>query len=982
VSKLGSERRAVQDRIVKYATEVGWQYLPPNESTRLRHDGMKPILWDVFIERVQGLNSAVVDRLKAEEIANRVIRAPSSIEGNLQAWEYLRGLKTVFVETERRERNIHLLDFDAVHRNTFHVTDEFRFTNGVNAIRADIAFLINGIPILLIETKAVTKLEGINEALDQVRRYHREAPELLSIAQVYALTHLVQFYYGATWNTSRKNLFNWKEESAGQDFESLVKHFVARERMLRVLRDYILFTRKDDELAKVILRPHQMRAVERALGRAQNKEKQRGLVWHTQGSGKTYTMITIAKRLIEEPVFENPTVLMLVDRNELESQLFGNLAATLLGQSVRPYNKLGYYTQIGNISIAESKKGLRELLKDDTRGLIVTMIHKFDDIPANINTRSNIFVLVDEAHRTTGGDLGNFLMGALPNATYLGFTGTPIDKTSHGKGTFKVFGKDDPNGYLDKYSISESISDGTTVPLYYSLAPNELQVDKETLEKEFLNLREVQGVSDVEDLNRVLERAVTLRNMLKNRDRVQRIAQYVAKHYTENVEPMGYKGFLVGVDREACTLLKAALDDYLPPEYSRVIISAAQNDREEIAKYHLSEEEEKRIRKDFIDSEKLPKILIVTEKLLTGYDAPVLYCMYLDKPMRDHVLLQAIARVNRPYEDENGKRKPGGFIVDFVGIFDNLEKALAFDSKDVKATIEGIDLLKDRFKDLIKIARTEYLPIATGKAADKAVEAAINAFMDEEERHGFYRFFKEIETLYEIISPDPFLREFMGDYEMLADMYSAIRAAFDGNEPIDRELARKTAYLVQEHTQAGMIHESVKIYEITPDTLRIIAESDQPDNVKVFNLLKSIQKKVEEEGEFKPYLISIGERAEQIANAFIEHQEDVIETLRQLEEEAQKMLEAARQQAEMDVSAEAFTVYWLLQQSGVEQEKAEKATDEIEATLEKHPYWRTNDGQARKVRRTFYSQLEKIGVKKIKEAVDNIMRIIQRGSNG
>ncbi|MDO8568841.1 MAG: HsdR family type I site-specific deoxyribonuclease, partial [Dehalococcoidales bacterium] len=542
-----------------------------------------------------------------------------SIEGNLQAWEYLKGLKTVFVETEKRERNLRLLDFNDPSRNTFHVTDEFSFTNGVHTVRADVAFLINGIPVIMIETKAATRLDGIAEGLDQVRRYHREGPELAALMQIFSLTHMIQYYYGATWNLSRKNLFNWKEESAGKDFETLVKTFVAPERVLRLLRDFILFTRKDDELQKVVLRPHQMRAVERVLVRAHDPAKRRGLIWHTQGSGKTYTMITIAKRLVEDPVFKNPMVLMLVDRTELETQLFGNLAAVGLG----------------TVEVASSKERLKELLKNDTRGIIVTMIHKFDDIPAKINTRSNIFVLVDEAHRTTGGDLGNYLMGALPNATYLGFTGTPVDRTAYGKGTFKVFGIDDPQGYLDKYSIAESVEDGTTVPLYYALAPNELRVDRQILEKEFLDLAEAEGVSDIEELNRVLDKAVNLRNMLKNRERVQRVAQYIAKHFKETVEPLGYKAFIVGVDREACCLLKEALNQYLPDEYSKVVISPGHNDPPELARYHLSDQDEKDIRKAFIKPEAMPKILIVTEKLLTGYDAPVLYCMYLDKPMRD-----------------------------------------------------------------------------------------------------------------------------------------------------------------------------------------------------------------------------------------------------------------------------------------------------------------------------------------------------------
>jgi type I restriction enzyme R subunit len=266
---------------------------------------------------------------------------------------------------------------------------------------------------------------------------------------------------------------------------------------------------------------------------------------------------------------------MIVDRNELEQQLFGNLEA------------VGF----GRVEIARSKRHLIELLRNDYRGLIVSMIHKFEGIPANVNTRENIFVLVDEAHRSTGGKLGNYLMGALPNATYIGFTGTPIDKTAHGKGTFKVFGTDDSKGYLDKYSIKESIEDGTTVPLHYS---------------EFLNLKEIEGVSDIEELNKVLDKAVTLKNMLKSPDRVEKIAKFVAEHFREVIEPMGYKAFLVAVDREACAFYKEALDKYLPPEYSEVVISKGPNDPEELAKYHRIEEQEEQIRKNFRNPDALP----------------------------------------------------------------------------------------------------------------------------------------------------------------------------------------------------------------------------------------------------------------------------------------------------------------------------------------------------------------------------------------
>jgi type I restriction enzyme R subunit len=963
MTRLGNERATVQAPLLRYATEIGWEYLSPEEALRLRRGETSPILWETFIEKVLQLNPGMIDHLKAEEEGKRLIRVSPTVEGNFQAWEFLKGLKTVYVEAERRERNLRLLDFEFVHHNAFHVTDEFTFTNGVNHIRADVVFLINGIPIILIETKAATKLQGMAEALEQVRRYHREGPELLALLQIFGLTHLVQYYYGATWNTAHKNLFNWKGETAGKDFETLVKSFVTPQRVLRILRDFILFTRKDEELNKIILRPHQMRAVDRALNRAFDPKKRRGLIWHTQGSGKTYTMITIAKRLIEEPIFENPTVLMLVDRNELETQLFGNLAACGFGRSV---------------AIANSKRHLQELLQNGTRGLIVSMIHKFDDVPAKINLRENVIVLVDEAHRSTGGDLGNYLMGALPNATYLGFTGTPIDKTAYGKGTFKVFGSDDPKGYLDKYSIAESIEDGTTVPLYYSLAPNDLRVDRETLEREFLDLVEAEGVSDVDDLNRILEKAVTLRNMLKNRERVQRIAQYIARHFTETVAPMGYKAFVVAVDREACALYKDALDKYLSPEYSKVVISPGHNDPPELARHHLSEDEEKRIRRAFVKPDEPPKILIVTEKLLTGYDAPILYCMYLDKPMRDHVLLQAIARVNRPHEDENGKNKPGGFVLDFVGIFENLEKALAFDSKDVLSVIEGLEVLQTRFKKMMAQARAEYLHLTEGKSEDKAAESVLEEFRDEEKRHAFYRFFDELEDVYEIVSPDPFLREFLEDYQRLGDMYALLRSAFEGGRLTNRELARKTAYLVQEHTQVGVIREAITVFEITPETLEQIARSKQPDTVKVFNLLKSIEKKVEEESLTAPYLISIGERAEAIAEAFKQRQVSTQEALMQLEELIHAINEAEHEQAERRISGSPFAIFWLLKQEGAPVAEAENVAREMSQAFYRYPHWGSSERQAREVRRALYNHLQRVGIKNISEIAERIMAILRR----
>jgi type I restriction enzyme, R subunit len=976
MTPLGSEMGAVQYPLIKYAVEAGWTYLSPAAALQARGGENGLLLRQTFLDQVQKLNPGVVGPLQAEKLAQELAVLPPRIEGNLAAWEYLRGLKTVFVPAQNRELNARLLAADWPD-NTYHVTDELRFHNGTHKIRLDVAFFINGLPVLLVEAKSALKQDGIAEALEQLRRYHDQGPELLALIQVHTLTHLVHYYYGPTWNRSHKSLFNWRDEHPAAGFEDLVKSFVHPQRLTRLLTDFILFTREDDELRKVILRPHQMRAVERLVRRAADPQKQRGLVWHTQGSGKTYTMIAAAKKIIETPLFENPTVLLLVDRNELQSQLFANLASVGLE----------------NAPVAQSKRDLRHLLATDRRGLVVSMIHKFDQIPANINIRANIFVLVDEAHRTTGGDLGNYLMAALPNATYLGFTGTPIDRTHYGQGTFVVFGKDDDQGYLDKYSIAQSIEDRTTVPLHYTLAPNELQVDRDTLEREFLSLAEAEGVSDIEELNLILDRAVTLANMLKNPERMARIAAHVADHYRKVVEPMGYKAFLVAVDRQACARYKGLLDQHLPPEYSEVVYSPAHNDPAELARYHLSDDREKAIRKSFRDPAALPKILIVTEKLLTGFDAPVLYCMYLDKPMRDHVLLQAIARVNRPYEDDDGRAKPAGFVLDYVGIFDKLEKALAFDSqdiKDVQQVVTDLEVLKDDFVKQMAKARADYLPVPHGYSGDKATEQVLAHFRDEDVRHAYYRFYRDLSDLYEMLSPDAFLYPYIADYDLLSRIYRILRAAYD-SVFVDKELTRKTAQLVQAHTHGGAIQDTLEIYEINEHLLERLARDDTPDTVKIFNLHKSIQELINRQGNQAPYLYAIGERAEAVIRAFQERQKATLEALADLEKMIADIIQAEVERVALNLSPDAFVVYFLLKQEGLPEAPA--IARDSEAIFADYPHWRSSDAQERAVRTKLYGiLLKKLPVSggqlqikdggELPDLVNRLLAVAGRAGNG
>jgi type I restriction enzyme R subunit len=522
------EYKTVQARILAYAQEIGWSFVSREEAERRRGFGPhpNPLPEDGargLAERAQKASLFFGDLLHAQvrafnpkykeaegALVGEFQRFHSDIYGNRDFLTALRNQHKFFSAEDNRELDITLIDYGDVARsqsdwrNIYEVTEEFYYHNGRYGTREDLVFLINGVPVLVIECKNATKDEGIALGVDQIRRYHVETPEVMMPQMLFTATEAIGFDYGATWNTVRRNIFRWKHEEIG-NLETKVKTFCAVPHLLRLLKDFILFAEKDEELQKVVLRQHQTAGADRVVARALDSKLARGLIWHTQGSGKTYTMIKAAEMLFKAPQADKPTVLMMIDRNELEDQMLKNLAAVGLG----------------NVAHAHRIAELNRLLRSDYRGIIVTTIQKFRDMPASINTRTNVYVLIDEAHRTTGGDLGNYLMAGLPNATFIGFTGTPVDKTIYGKGTFKTFGGEDDKGYLHKYSISESIDDGTTLPLYYDLAPNEMLVPHEVMEKEFLALAETEGIADIEELNKILERAVNLKNFLKGKERIK-----------------------------------------------------------------------------------------------------------------------------------------------------------------------------------------------------------------------------------------------------------------------------------------------------------------------------------------------------------------------------------------------------------------------------------------------------------------------------
>ena len=669
-----SEAVTVQFPMVTHATEVGWTPLTPEEAISLRGGTSQMFFAGELEAKLRKFNTWLSESA-ARAVVDTIEAIPATIDGNREILVWLRGANSWYDEQEQRHRPVQVFDFERPSENSLYVTWEWRIDPVARkGNRADVIFVVNGIPVAIVEHKNPKDGGALERAIKQLRRYEVETPELIGAPQLFNVTHLLDYWYGVTWSATRRDIARWKQ-TPDETYRFAVQAFFEPTDFLRTLRDWILFYVKDGETKKSVLREHQRRAIDKIVGRCADPAKTRGLIWHTQGSGKTFTLLTAARLILEDKErFKNATVLLVVDRTELEGQLKG-WVERLLGEMQK---------QDIAVRRAESKDDLQALLDVDFRGLVLSMIHKFDALRRHTSTRDNIFVFIDEAHRSVARDLGSYLMAALPNATIIGFTGTPVAASRVGQGSFDIFGSQDEEKYLDHYSILESIHDETTLPIKFVTAPSSLRLPTERLDEEFFALAAGEEITDVEELNRVLDRAVGLRTFLGADDRVADVAEFIANHFQENVLPLGYKAFVVAVDRESVAKYKRALDRHLPREWSVPVYSrnaADVVDRPLVAELQISDDREEEVRRLFSRPDDDPKILIVTDKLLTGYDAPVLYAMYLDKPMRDHVLLQALARVNRPYVDVNNVAKRVGLIVDFVSVLSDLTKALRFDSE-------------------------------------------------------------------------------------------------------------------------------------------------------------------------------------------------------------------------------------------------------------------------------------------------------------
>ncbi|MCX2819670.1 type I restriction endonuclease subunit R [Haladaptatus sp. F3-133] len=824
---------------------------------------------------------------------NKVVREIQQVAGrnttheNKQIHEKL--VRHTSVEQDRGHGNKHqtvqYIDYENPENNDLLVVNQFAVEGERETVKPDIVAFVNGIPLGVIECKDPTigppgGDKPKSEALKQLARYQNErggesegAEELFRYNQFSVAT----WYEGAlmgTYGTPRDQYKPWRDaypvdddyledyfglDGFVPDQHRMLYALFEPERLLDQLRNFTVFEEDAGGITRMVARYQQYRATYRALEAIRERdrrESQGGVIWHTQGSGKSLTMLFLGLKLRRRR--DDPTLLLVTDRQALDSQIHTT------------FEQCGFPNPIQANDIDE----LRDELGSGAGQTIATLIHKFqlkddeedESVDHPVLTRDeDVYVMVDEAHRTQYKQLANNMRTALPNAFYVGFTGTPIEKDE--RDTRRAFGN-----YIDTYTIDQSLEDDTTVEILYQGRLADIHLDGADLDRVFDEVFE--GYTE-EEKAEIKKRYARKKDLAEAENRIDRVAEDIVKHYDENIgEP--FKGMVVTVSKRAAIEYKKRLDAHGGPE-SRVVISKGHNDPEEIKEYAPSDAEKKEIKDDFKDEDGDVELLVVCDMLLTGFDAPVAQVMYLDKPRREHNLLQAIARVNRPYEDKNH-----GLVVDYYGVSDNLKEALAmFSQDDVERAMVP---LSDK-KPELEAAHNKAFSFFDGL---DDVESCLQTLEPEDTRVEFNNAFRRFSSLMDIVMPDPMANPYKEDLERLTEIHARAKQRYRDDDLNVEGCGSKVRELINDHIESSGIEvlndEPVSVMEA--DEFDAHVESLEDDEARASEMRHAIEHEINVRYDEDPvHYGSLRERLEDLIEEYREKRmsdQEVIEELRDL----------------------------------------------------------------------------------------------------
>jgi type I restriction enzyme R subunit len=831
---MGMEWHLAEKPTLDCLAGMGYTVIPPTDHATLR-DGENQVLFRPHlveaIQRINGLSEADAQAAYTDLVA---------ISDNEKWLSIQRGDFSRVVQGQATHQTIRVIDFLHPENNRFTVTNQFRVKAEVTRI-PDVVIHVNGIPLVVIECKSpVNAKDKSGEAFEQIRQYERDIPRLFLSNAFTLVTDGTHCLYGATGSPS-KFFGSWRDpwpRTVG-DFPDALSQglwsLLDPARLLDLIAHFIVFERTNDgKVVKKICRYQQFRAVNKILDRVTEGRHRQGLIWHTQGSGKSLTMVYAALKLkthrtVSSPELANPNIMVLTDRVDLHDQISGTFIACGLPNPI-PVEKIDDLHD----HIRAGKEGLT----------VLSTIFKFQGSEGPIPRSANWIVMVDECHRTQDKDLGAFLRKTLPDARLFGFTGTPVKKDE--RDTYKNFGAPG-EGYLDKYGIDDAVADGATVPIFYTGRKTDWHIDEAKIDILF-----DQWFVDLPDdkLAEVKKKGVTLADLVKHPKRVALIAYDIWTHFKAHARPDGFKAQIVAFDREAVILYKRALDAVIAEEsraaglseedakaeaasLSACVYSAAQDDakpsedtrietlRGDLRRHYLDAESEKETKRAFGIKGEKPEILIVCDKLLTGFDAPIESVMYLDKPLKDHTLLQAIARTNRVAD----ARKRNGLIVDYIGVSNHLDVALAsYRADDVQNAMRNLDDLRNQ----LRAAHGEVLRMMKGvkrsgtldKDGLKGEFDALIALLKGEDQWFLFRAkARDFIAAYEAVSPDPSVLDFREDLKWVATFLRYGTQVFEKREAFDQaEYSRKIRDMLDQHVTATGLSVTVKLRAITdPD---------------------------------------------------------------------------------------------------------------------------------------------------------------------
>ncbi len=773
--------------------------------------------------------------------------------------------------------------------------------------------------------------------------YEKNLPEFYKYVQIGIAACETAWYFPIVPWCDEVKKERWKHDSY-DTIDSIIE-MLSSSVLLDMIGNFIFIREDRTGVTKVIARYMQFRAVNKIVERVLRgmngyPEPNQGLIWHWQGSGKTLEMIFAANKIFK--ALGNPTIFFVVDRENLQDQLYNNFTAL----NVAPLpEKIDSIKEL--VSVLKHGEGAGK------RGIFIASMQKFrEDIQelkdTAIVSRKDIIVFADEGHRTQYGSCAAVMRSILKNAFFFAFTGTPLKK--EGRDTYETFSNLPNEKYLDKYFMLESISDNFTLKIAYQpRLENKTHLNKEQLNS-FLEQDMEELPEEIrEDIKTGVKNLIKTKDtIIKNPERIKLIAKDIAKHFMENIDNK-FKAMVVAIDRETCVIYKKELDKFLPKEYSEVVMTFNKNDNKRIITDYLNEMQEKyrkneadEINKDIINKfneEPLPKILIVTEMLLTGFDSPILQTMYLDKLLKEHRLLQAVARTNRPYDDV----KTAGVVIDYIGILKEYEKAIGnYTKNEIKGALYNMEELKSEFRDMInKILEIfKHIPKDYNKATlDKVFELLTN---DEGIAKEFLRKYRKLRKAFELLGPDILKAELFSEYKWISAIFIYYRRMVDRrDDEIDEHVKKyfeRTLKHVYSVTELEKIKENLPVIKFDEDYLTNLEKKIRGKKERAADIVFTLNKYVLVEKYKDPVYESVADKVEKIFRSWKERTANLSEIYSRSVDVVNEISTLRERQKKLSMSDMEYSVLLVLEKDvgGIRLEDIKILLENIKSSMFKN----------------------------------------------